>query len=285
MQKNKLRIKAKDGVDIPAFAYNLGEAPVKGIVIISAGFGEHSGSYYELIERLTGANYASVIFDQRGHGSLGVQSPEERKKLQGIVPSYQCFLDDIECITTQVKEKSLPLMLYGHSMGGNIVVNYLLKNDQSDFACAVMESPWLGLHKEVDPFTAGLARVLGAISPKIAIINKLNYSDITGEGVRAEEISKDSLYHNRISMRLFSGINGACKYALDNAARLAIPTYLTFAKDERIVSNQAIQRFLEACGPNVTSKEYGACHATHNDVNKEEFYKDVIAFFDAHCES
>ncbi|MCL2486520.1 MAG: lysophospholipase [Oscillospiraceae bacterium] len=285
MQTDKISIRAKDGADITAVTRDLGEA-IKGVVIISHGFGEHSGSYNELMENLAGGGYGSVILDQRGHGQLS-ENPKKRNKLLGIVPKYKCFLDDIDSVSDYVKQEApgKPIALYGHSMGGNIVANYLLrlKTAKDDVSCAVLESPWFGLYKDVSPLVSGMAKVLGGISSKIAIINKLSYDDITGDKARATEIENDPLYHNRISMRLFSGIRKACKYAVKKASKLTVPTFLAYAGSDRIVSNKAIREFFGRSGPNVKIKEYDSCHAIHNDLQKGVFHQDMIDFLDRHC--
>lgn len=284
MQANKINIKAKDGVDIQAVTFNVGEESVKGIVMVVHGFGEHAGSYNEIIETLVNANYACVIFDQRGHG-LADLPPKKRAKLLGIIPSYKCFLDDVEAVAAEMKRLSpgTPLVLYGHSMGGNVAANYLLKVDQAGFSCAVLESPWLGLYQKVSPLVSGTAKILGGVSRKFAINNPLSYDDITNDKEKAKEIEHDPLYHNRISFRMFAGINKGCKYAVKNAPKLSAPTYLAYASNERVVSNQAIRKFHGKCGQNVIIKEYTSNHAIHNDENKESFYKDMIAFLDEHC--
>ncbi len=283
MQTHRMNITSKDGAKIPAITtFSAASAPPKGVVIICHGFGEHSGSYGELMERLLEASCASIAFDQRGHGALGEASPEKRRKKLGVIPGYESFLDDIDAVIAAAKQMApnVPLALYGHSMGGNIAANYLLRRGQEAFACAVLESPWLGLYNDLNPLAAAAAKLFGSLSPKLAITTKLKRSDITGDAAKAEAIDADPLYHNRISFRLVTGIRSGCAYALNNAARLSLPAFLAFAKGERIVSNPAIAAFYGACGDNVTTKEYDSRHAIHNDAPREEFYRDAIVFLD-----
>jgi len=88
MEPKEMIITASDGTKIPAVIYNYtGEKSVKGIVVIIHGFGEHTGGYRELAEYLGRNDYASVIFDQRGHGSLSDYPAEKRKKYYGVIPS------------------------------------------------------------------------------------------------------------------------------------------------------------------------------------------------------
>ena len=303
MPIEQFEILAGDGEAISAAFYSDGSRPAKGVVIVVYGFGEHAGSYGELAQKFAEAGFAAVVFDQRGHGAryatAGGLQPEadgqgERgakrptagsKDMRGIIPSYQCFLDDIEAVCEAAKQKApgVPVSLFGHSMGGNIVINYLLRHEQSDYACAILETPWLGLQKKINPLITFLAKIIGRLSPNVAIINKLSPCDLTGDAKMAEGFKNDPLYHNRISLRMFTGINNGCKYALANASKLTLPIFLASAREERIVSNRAIAQFANDAGSNVTEKDYKSCHAIHNDGDREAFFEDAIGFLNAHC--
>ncbi|MCL2672624.1 MAG: lysophospholipase [Clostridiales bacterium] len=282
MQLETTKIPARDGAQIHTLLAFPDDAP-RGIVIVNHGFGEHSGSYAELLEQLTAAGYLAAIFDHRGHGEMNEPDPKKREKLRGVLPDYQSFLDDIGDVAAALMARcpGLPLALYGHSMGGNIAVNYLLQTEGHPFSCAILESPWLGLCNPVSPAVAGLAKFLGKISPKFAIYNKLSYSDITSEPKSADALEKDPLYHNRISFRMFAGINAGCAHALEGAAKLTTPTYLAYAADEKIVCNTAIESFGRDSGDNVSLHPYASHHAIHSDINRAQYYQDILAFLDA----
>ena len=278
LKADRIEIRAKDGAAIRAELYKDYVKNTKGAVVVSHGFGEHLRAYRRFANRLAEAGYAVFVFDQHGHGDL------PSLKMRGIIPSYQNFLDDLHSVSSEARLRfpGIPVALFGHSMGGNIVANYLLSRGQAGYSCAVLESPWFGLYKNYSPITVGLAWVLGRLSPKIATVNKLSASDLTGDAARAGEYKKDVLYHNRISMRMFSGINKGCADALQGAGSIKIPLFIAAAAHDRVVSNEAIARFVSAAGPNVTSKEYDCCHAIHNDTQSEALYRDTISFFDKH---
>lgn len=49
------------------------EVPAVAAVLLVHGYGEHSGRYEPVAQRLTAAGYAATTFDLRGHGrSTGV---------------------------------------------------------------------------------------------------------------------------------------------------------------------------------------------------------------------
>ena len=65
--------------------------------------------------------FLSFAVDLRGHG----QSEGKR----GHTPSHDMLLDDVEELLMHARAEynDIPLFLYGHSLGGNIVTNYVLK--------------------------------------------------------------------------------------------------------------------------------------------------------------
>jgi len=277
-----LEIIAKDRTIIPAISYHVNDSSKKAIVIISHGFGEHSGSYREHAQRLWQGGYASVIIDQRGHG----KPPEGQDKWHGTIPHYQCFIDDIVSVTDAVKKiaPDVPIALYGHSMGGNIVLNVLLRLPPrlaKEYFCAVIESPWLDLHDPINPVMHVLIKIMNVISPNYRNQRKLNHDDLSSDKERNQGYAKDPHYHGFISVRMINGIIGACSYAMKNAARLPIKTYLAFAKHERVVSNEAILEFINKAGDMLTVKEYDSHHAIYNDINRVPYCQDLIAFLDS----
>jgi len=279
---NCIKVDAKDGAVIPVVTFNVEDDSKKAIVIISHGFGEHADSYIEFAELLWQGKYASVIIDQRGHG----KPPEGAKKWHGQIPNYQCFVDDIVSVTEKVKELApgTPIALFGHSMGGNIVVNTLLKispEKAKEYFCAILESPWFELTPPLSPTTRHLIKHLSQIMPRFRIHRKLNHGQISSDAEKSKGYAKDPYYHGFISTRMIDGILNGCTYALSNAEKMPIKTYLAYADNEMIVSNKEMLEFAKTAGDIVTVKNYASNHAIHNDVQQIPYCQDVIAFLDS----
>ena len=279
---NYIKIDAKDGAKIPVITFNIEEGSKKAIVIISHGFGEHAESYVEHAEQLWQGGYASVIIDQRGHG----KPPEGSKKWHGQIPDYQCFVDDIISVTDYIKTTApnTPIALFGHSMGGNIVVNTLLKitpEKAKEYFCAILESPWFELTPPLSPTTRHLLKHLNQIMPRFRIHRKLDHGKISSDNEKSKGYAKDPYYHGFISVRMIAGIIDGCDFALENADKMPIKTYLAYAENEVIVSNKEMLEFAEKAGEIVTVKGYESNHAIHNDVQQVPYCKDLIAFLDS----
>ena len=58
---------SSDGLTIASFRWE-GRTPIRGVVQIAHGMGEHMGRYLDLIEVLTSAGLTVYGNDHRGHG-------------------------------------------------------------------------------------------------------------------------------------------------------------------------------------------------------------------------
>jgi len=277
----KTSITANDGYSIPVYSFGINDNNIKGIVIICHGFGENWAFHKDLAERLLIDGYASVIFDQRGHG----EPPGNVKKWQGIIPSYQCFIDDVITVTEYVIQTSpnVPLILFGLSMGGNIAANTILRIPPEKvmlYSCLVLESPWFKLYNRLNAFSARLIKILSNIAPNFTVSGGLSSSALSDDVNYYDNNTPEKFYHNRMSMRMLAGVYDAGVYVIKNANKISLPTFLAYADKDYIVCNKAILRFAENAGDNVVVKEYDSKHVIQNE-KKEQFCKDVITFMDS----
>jgi len=277
-----IKVKARDGAVIPVVTYKIEDKSKKGIVIISHGFGEHSGSFIEHAGRLWQGGYASVILDQRGHG----KPPEGSKNWHGRIPDYKCFINDILSVTAIVRNiaPNTPVALYGFSMGSNIVINTLLRmpaNQAKTYYCAMLESPWLDLKEPLDPLSCFALKILNKIAPDFRHHKKMWHENLSRDMEKKQDHVKDPYLHGFISMRMLAGIMDGSAYALENAARLPVKTYLAYAGKDKVVSNKATLEFAAKAGNMVTVKEYESHHAIYDNAQRVPYCQDLIKFLDS----
>jgi acylglycerol lipase len=105
-------------------------------VLIVPGLGEHGGRYAASARVLSKSGFDVHAIDLIGHGL----SPGKR----GCIESYEGLMDEIEVALDAMANRTphLPLVLWGHSMGGNLVLNYLLRRDRLP-QCAISSGPML----------------------------------------------------------------------------------------------------------------------------------------------
>jgi lysophospholipase len=250
----------------------------KAVLLFVHGFGEHAEAYSGFAEFFNGHGYACVAYDQRGHGDLP-------KNELGIVQNYTHFLDDIQTMRERINEwyKEKPVILYGHSMGGNIALNYLLKRSEKDFTKAIIETPWFRLHENKPLPMILLARLLGFFTPRIAIESKLVMDAISRDPAKVESLKNDGLYHNRMSLRIFTQIMDAGEYVMTHGRRLKLPVLMLCGGDDRIVCAKAIRELSGTMGKNLTFyEEPEGRHVLRDDI--EPAKSDVLRRMLDFCE-
>lgn len=129
---------AFDGCPIH-YEYYLAENP-RGSLVIVHGFTEFSRKYEELSWYFLQQGYHVFLLDLRGHGLSG-REVEDPALVH--VNHYGEYVSDLEQYLRQIVRPvsgSLPVSLYGHSMGGAIVTLYLMEHPGC-IRKAVLSSP------------------------------------------------------------------------------------------------------------------------------------------------
>lgn len=132
------------------------ESPT-GTVVISHGYAEAGRKYYELCYYFLRHGYQVAVMDHRGHGKSVREGSDPDV---AYVDRFDRYAEDlhefvIKCVLTQFHRPGLPLLLYGHSMGGCIAARYLELYPE-DFDRAVLNAPMLGLKLGLCPPWAAL---------------------------------------------------------------------------------------------------------------------------------
>ncbi|MDR2977014.1 MAG: lysophospholipase [Streptococcaceae bacterium] len=269
-----------DGKKVRLALYQPSQTEGKYVIQLVHGFGEHMGQYQDLISKLVNMGYVCVIHDQRGFGELAAQN----KKLQGVTNSYDNWTSDVLEIRKTLIEKNfpnLPVVLFGHSMGGNIALNILLKEESAAqlYAKAIIESPWLRLAEPPAKIVTGLAKALGKISARFAVPTGLKMQYVIHDQALVKQVVNDGIFHTRLSMRLYGQIAEAGEYNLAHADRLLVPTLLLGAQEDHIVSIEAIREFASKASPKLQYSEipYGY-HLLHADDVWKEFMAEIEHF-------
>ena len=235
----------------------------KGTICIIHGLGEHQGRYEHVAKFYNKNGFQVYSYDQRGHGM------SEGKR--GHSPGVAYSLNDLErVINTFPKDR---LFLYGHSFGGNVLVNFLLKKQPEYVNGAILSAPWLVLATEPSAFELRLAKIMNKIFPSFTQNNKLDSNDLSNVDTTSQSYLEDPLNHNRISVRLFCEFYGAGLWALENSEKLKTKTLLIHGANDAIVSTNGTIQFAEK---SMGLAEYrifdNTKHEAHNDFVQEELF-------------
>ncbi len=167
----------------------------KGVVHINHGLADHGGRYARFAEMLSGAGYHVYAHDHRGHG--GTTAPDAPQGVFAAKDGWNQVLADIKYVNAEIRNKypQLPLTMFGHSMGGMLAYNYLLRWPETIDACAIWnaamsKSPLTGVLKVV----LGLEKILKGRNG-ISIVSKLTFDtfnkDFKPNVTSADWLSKD----------------------------------------------------------------------------------------------
>ena len=270
MQQRKAEFDAHDGTRI---AYQTWQPETRAIAALCLhhGLGEHGGRYGALVERLVAEGHAVYALDMRGHGRSG--GP------RGHTPSYESLLDDLgDLITVARKEHpGRPIALLGHSLGGNIALNYAIRRPDG-LAAIIASAPWLKLPKPPPKPLAVLAKLLAKFAPAFTLGNALDVSGISRDPAVMAAYKADPLVHDRISAKLFVEGSAAAAWALEHAGEIKVPALVFHGAADRLTSPEGSRQFAERAGPaKITHHDYaGMYHEMHNDIGKEAVIEDIV---------
>ena len=263
---------SNDGIKLSGYLWHPDERP-KALINLIHGFGEYSERYDHWAMLFAKKGFVVHAMDNRGHG----RSDGRR----GHINRFDDFLNDVDVLVQESKKlyPDLPQLIYGHSMGGNIVANYILKRNH-DFMGAVISSPWLKLAFDPSALTIFFARIMMRLFPKFTQNAKLDVKGISHEHDIVDKYLNDSLIHEKISARMFFEIHQAGIWAIQNAEKLTIPVLVQHGTGDKITSYKASKEFADRAkkaGKNVLFKEWeGLYHELHNEQEKDQIFDYVL---------
>jgi len=259
----------KDGLKLFAQVWEpAGE--VKAVISLVHGLGEHSGRYKSLAQKFNENGMVLLAIDQRGSG----QSEGRR----GHTPSYAMLLDDIERLLEEAKRRypSKASFIYGHSQGGNLVLNYCLRRNPP-LEGIIVTSPWLKLAVEPPLIKIILGEVMDKIWPSFSQENGISAHALSHDPKIVRAYMEDPLVHNRISVRLFSECYRAGHWALEHSKELKIPLLLMHGTADGITSPKASREFFENTDERCTFKLWNCqFHELHNELIKDQVSNFII---------
>lgn len=236
----------------------------EAVVALVHGLGEHSSRYENVVETLVPAGHAVYAFDHRGHG----RSPGQR----GHIDRWAQFRGDVGAFLSdiQAEEPGKPLFLMGHSLGGLIVLEYVLHHPEG-LEGVIASAPALST-EGVSPVAVLLSRILSRIWPTFSTNTGLDATAISCEPAVVDAYQNDPLVHDKATARFGTEAAAAIEWTMHHAADLELPLLIIHGTDDRIIPHQASQAFFEQVpGPDKERHELAGCyHEPHNDADWEQ---------------
>jgi alpha-beta hydrolase superfamily lysophospholipase len=244
-----------------------------GCVIIVHGLGEHGGRYEPVVKRLAEYGWASLVADLQGHGL----SPGRR----GHATSYFGLLQDIHAMRKTASQclPDSPQVLLGHSMGGNLATNYVLRHHQhhqdlDPLLGLVLSGPMFLPTNPPDRRQIFAAWLTGHVIPWLTIRMPVDINKLTRNPETADRIRKDKLAHGRISLYVATQLLAQGRYALDHAHEINVPTLIMHGSEDPITSYRASESFSIRGGDIVKFFAFpGMLHEIFHETNSDPVYE------------
>jgi alpha-beta hydrolase superfamily lysophospholipase len=253
----------------------LPDADPKAVVIVVHGLGEHSGRYAHVATRLVTAGYAVHALDHRGHGR------SDGKRV--YVKSYDELQRDLAQFRRIASEAhpDVPVVMLGHSMGGNLAMGHALEHHDGLRALALSGAAL----KVGDDFSPAQIKVFGLMA-KVAPGFRpqgLDASAISRDPAVVEDYRNDPLvFTGKITAGLGSALIGAMQRFPGEYHSLELPVWIGHGTEDRLTNIDG-SRELEAAAVNagVTSHYYeGLYHEIFNEPERDDVLDDLVAWLD-----
>lgn len=295
---NAFSLPSSDGIHtLAAFCWTP-ENPV-GVIQLSHGMCEYILRYTDFAERMCDAGFAVVGHDHLGHGYTARNADELGYMTDAKDPAL-CLVKDVYAVNSWIKSTfpSLPVILYGHSMG-SFIARWALTEYKDAWNAAVIS----GTAGPEAPTGAGLllCRVLGIFGKhnRSALLYNIAFGSydkpFKADGIKNAWLTRDHKVIEKYNADPFCSyrftINGYLTLftllgkvsAKDWASKmpLDLPMLLVSGEDDPVGNFgkgvREVEARLRAAGATKLSSMYfeGMRHEPHNETDNDKFFEGV----------
>lgn len=267
-------IRAHNGMAL--FMQNWRPEHPRAAVALVHGLGEHSSRYANLIGELNTRGFAVYACDHRGHG----RSPGQR----AYIDSWEDLSSGVRALLASVRESEpgLPVFLIGHSLGGLIVLHYVL-HDPAGLQGVVASAPALS-SAGLSPVLVWLSTILSRVAPTVSLASKLPIGGISRDLTVQQAYTSDPLVSSVGTPRLATESFAAIAWTNAHASELQLPLLIVHGSADPIVPPTASAQFFANVGSpdkqRIVYPDY--VHETHNDIGWQQPVHDIANWLDAH---
>ena len=203
------------------------ESAPRAHIVLVHGIAEHCGRYERTGSLLAEAGFFVRSFDLIGFGGSG--GP------RGDIGEWSQYHDQIQRHVEWARDEGGPLVLMGHSMGGNLALGYVLTGRPNP-DLLVLSAPALGGGAGWQRAVAGVA---ARIVPRVAIPNSLKGEQLSRDPAVGEAYFSDPLVYTKATPRLGSALFDAMDALNQTASGLHVPTLVLHGAADTIVPPQS----------------------------------------------
>lgn len=285
MSCSEFQFASTDGLNIACARWD-GQGPVRGVIQIAHGMGEHIGRYQSVIESLVSAGFTVYGNDHRGHGRTAPSAAHLGDFGEG---GFDLLVEDMLRLSRVAKKENpnVPFVLLGHSMGSFASQQYVLEHSHE------IEGLILSGSGALD----GLVRVASSALPGQNILNaafepaRTPVDWLSRDNAVVDAFISDPLCFAQLRATSFASFLAAGQRLSDPASlgkiRNNLPIYL-FSGSEDPVGQQlvgvrvVIERYHRVGINDVIHDFYsGGRHEMLNEINRSEVVGNLLGWISA----
>jgi len=248
----------------------------KARVLIVHGYGEHSGRYAHVAERLNRAGYSVYAYDHRGHG----KSPGH----MGHIPNFDRLIADLDELSKTLfrEEAQLPWFVFGHSLGGLVTASWVVRHKPS-VRGLVLTNAGVKADDNVAPMLRKVAGLMARLAPHF-VVHKLPLDGLSRKPEEVEKYKADPLvYHGNIGARTGYEMMRTIDALQARMGEITLPFIVIHGTADRLVPYAASQLLHDrAASTDKTLRLFeGGYHELFNDTCADEFFDVMLGWLNA----
>lgn len=245
-------------------------ASSQSVLIFVHGLNEYVGRYGHVLDFFS-KTHTVYFYDQRGHGfSEGSKA---------YVKKFSDYAEDLKIFINLVhqKEPKQKIFVIGHSMGGQVLLNYLGQEPKTPLAGAVFSSPNIKIHMKVSAVKKFIGTQLAEHTPKFRLPSEVSPQWLTHDEASVRAYKKDPMIPKYITAGLALELLHNQEHLMEVAGKISLPILMMHAGDDQISSKEATEEFFgKLASQDKQLKIYdGFYHELFNEIGKEKVFWDI----------
>ena len=268
MQAIEFNWKNENGNKIYAVEWPVQNA--RAVMGLIHGVGEHCRRYDEMAAWYNRHGIAMVGYDRQGYGRSAGR--------KGYAANYREFIDEIARLLVECESRypDLPVFLYGHSMGGHLLLRYLIRR-HPNISAAVISAPHIRLSFTPNPLLVGLGKVMRRVYPTFSQDNQLDTALLSRNPAVKPAYDADPHVHHALTSQTGIDILENADELNRYADGLGVPALLMHGTADGITNHDGSEDFARRNPHDLTFKSWpGLYHELHNEPEREEVFAYVL---------
>ncbi len=237
---NSYHLETNDGLILHTHHWTVSEP--KAAIIFTHGYCEHAGRYHSEAKFFNegGINFHS--FDQRHHG-------QSEGKPKSYIHEFNNHIDDLELYISKWAKRDVPLFLIAHSMGGLVLVSYLIERNPklTQLKGIVLSAPLLKPDKNTATLLQKFSSVVGTLLPKLKTVD-IDSSAISRDENEVKKYMTDPLnYNEKIHARSGYQLLKQMASIKKKFNRFQLPLLILHGTDDKLAELEGSETFFKLC--------------------------------------